>query len=60
MIYRYPKAADSGTETKTAPPAEGPAKEDACRCKETAEMTPRQLIGLMLSDLAFWKKAKRG
>lgn len=30
--------------------------ENACRCKETAQMKPRELLGLMLKDLAFWKK----
>jgi hypothetical protein len=33
---------------------------DLCRCKETALMKPRQLFRLMLDDLAFWKKAKKG
>ena len=32
---------------------------DACRCKEASEMTPRQLLGLMMRDLAFWKRAKK-
>lgn len=36
------------------------AGDDDCRCKEVAEMTPRQLFGLMMRDLAFWKKAKKG
>jgi len=36
------------------------ATDDACRCKETALMTPRQLIRLMINDLTFWKKAKKG
>jgi hypothetical protein len=33
--------------------------DDACRCKETSAMSPRQLLGLMMRDLAFWKKAKK-
>jgi hypothetical protein len=33
--------------------------ENACRCKDASEMTPRQLLGLMFSDLAFWKKPKK-
>lgn len=32
------------------------AQDAACRCRETANMTPRQLLDLMISDLAFWKK----
>ncbi len=63
MIIQYPKTVDPGgpgTEKKIAAPQAEAGKEDACRCKEASEMTPRQLIGLMLSDLAFWKKAKKG
>lgn len=39
--------------------AAGPVSDDACRCREASEMTPRQLLGLMMRDLAFWKKAKK-
>jgi hypothetical protein len=38
----------------------GAGHDDACRCKETSKMTPRELLKLMMSDLAFWKKAKKG
>ncbi len=41
----------------------GPAKkqpDDACRCKEASDMTPRELLSLMMRDLAFWKKTKKG
>ena len=31
---------------------------ESCRCKEVARKTPREMLGLMISDLAFWKKAK--
>ncbi len=34
-------------------------KDDACRCKETSQMTPRELLRVMISDLAFWKKEKK-
>ena len=34
-------------------------EEKACRCEETAAMKPRELLKLMISDLAFWKKAKK-
>ena len=30
-----------------------------CRCKETAKMSPGQLLKLMVSDLAFWVRAKK-
>jgi len=33
-------------------------KEENCRCEEVAKKTPRQMLSLMLSDLAFWKKGK--
>ncbi len=33
--------------------------EDDCRCKETAGMTPRELLRRMMSDLAFWKKEQK-
>lgn len=48
-----------GKEEKTAERQAGAGKDDTCRCKEVAEMPPRKLFGLMLSDLAFWKKAKK-
>jgi hypothetical protein len=31
-------------------------KTEACRCKATSEMKPRQLLKLMMSDLLFWKR----
>lgn len=34
-------------------------KDGSCRCKEVSEMPPRRLFRLMLSDLAFWKRAKK-
>ena len=29
---------------------------EGCRCEEVSKKTPRELLKLMLSDLAFWKK----
>ncbi len=63
MIRRYTRTIDSGSpgkEEKSAERQAGAGKDDACRCKETSKMTPRQLLGLMISDLAFWKKSKKG
>jgi hypothetical protein len=63
MIIRYPKTVDAGGPGQEKEPAENQTaagKDDACRCKETSKMTPRQLLGLMFSDLAFWKKTKKG
>ncbi len=60
-----------GERKRTAAPGagkqEGPLPEanaeraagDACRCEETSKMTPRELLGLMMKDLAFWKRTKK-
>ncbi len=63
MIIRYPKKVDSGNTEKVKDSEEireTRGKEDSCRCKEASEMTARELISLMISDLAFWKKTKKG
>ncbi len=31
---------------------------DSCRCEEVSKKTLPEMLKLMLSDLAFWKKAK--
>jgi hypothetical protein len=31
---------------------------DDCRCKEMSKKTPRELLGVMIGDLSFWKKKK--
>ncbi len=65
MIIRYPRTADKdgpGKEKKNGEHHtghQGEAGNDACRCKEVSKMTPRQLLGTMFSDLAFWKKSKK-
>jgi hypothetical protein len=38
---------------------EPPGDEDECRCKEVAKKTPFEMLKLMISDLAFWKKTKK-
>ncbi len=61
MIIRYGKKVNpavSGDERKAADSQAGP-DQDACRCKETSAMTPRELLKLMVSDLSFWKKGKK-
>jgi len=61
MIIRYPKTVDSrtpGKGEKAAVSQAGADKDDACRCKAASEMSPGELFKLMMSDLAFWKKAK--
>ncbi len=49
-----------GKMKNTAERQAGAGKDDTCRCKEVSKMAPRKLLGLMISDLAFWKKAKKG
>ena len=63
MIRRYTRTLDPGDTAKEDKSAEHQAeagKDDTCRCKEVSEMTPRQLLRTMFSDLAFWKKTKKG
>jgi hypothetical protein len=54
------RAGGQGNEKKPAEEQAGGGKNDACRCKETSQMTPRELLKLMVNDLAFWKKKKKG
>ncbi len=61
MIVRYQKKVNpgvSGNEEKSGKP-QAAADNDACRCKETAGMKPRELFKLMISDLSFWKRVKK-
>ncbi len=61
MIVRDQKKINpgvSGSEEKSGKPQAG-AGNDACRCKETAGMTPRELFKLMISDLSVWKRMKK-
>jgi hypothetical protein len=61
MKARDEKTADTGpvgTEKETT--GQHPGHDENCRCKETAKMTPRELIELMVNDLAFWRKEKKG
>jgi hypothetical protein len=60
---RYQKTIDPdgpGKEKKTTDTHAGAGHDDSCRCKEASGMTPRELLKLMMSDLAFWKKEKKG
>ena len=57
MNIRYPKTNDPVGPGKYGKAAEAPGGDD-CRCKEASKMSPRQLLKLMVSDLAFWKKMK--
>lgn len=62
MVKRHKKTVDPGgteKEKKTAEQHAAAGSDDICRCKEVAVMKPRKLFGLMIGDLAFWKKAKK-
>ena len=50
---------EPGKEKGTAAKPEATGSGDTCRCKEVAVMKPRKLFGLMISDLAFWRKTKK-
>jgi hypothetical protein len=63
MIKRYDQTDEPGNTGKaneTEAQQSTAVQEDACRCKETSKMKPRELLGLMMNDLAFWKKVKKG
>jgi hypothetical protein len=64
MVIRHQetvhKVGGQGNEKKLAEAQAGAGKGDACRCKETSQMTPRELLKLMMNDLAFWRKEKKG
>ena len=64
MFSNYSKTNHSQDKV-SANDASGPKKktvadnEAACRCKETAAMSPGQLLKLMVGDLASWVRAKK-
>ncbi len=47
-----------GDEKKTVEPQA--SADDDCRCKSASLMSPRQLLRLMIDDLSFRKKPKKG
>jgi hypothetical protein len=63
MITRHPKTDVPGNGEKEKSVVNDHAAADRsgdCRCKETSKMSPRELLELMMKDLAFWKKEKKG
>ncbi|HTP05868.1 MAG TPA: hypothetical protein VMM54_12025 [Nitrospirota bacterium] len=63
VIHNQKTAEPGGSEIEKKPQQEssaGAGSDDICRCKEVAVMKPHKLLGLMIRDLAFWKKAKKG
>lgn len=60
MVIRNLKTAQPGNPAKEKGSTEEHAGHDeSCRCKETSNMSPQELLKLMMSDLAFWKKKKK-
>lgn len=59
MIIRYPRTSEPGRPGKDENAAEARRGVDDCRCKEASQLSPGQLLKLMVSDLAFWKKMKK-
>jgi hypothetical protein len=55
--YSGDKGTSSAGRGKPAEQKAEDAGNDSCRCKEVSKKTIPQLLKLMLSDLAFWKKA---
>ena len=56
------KSGDKGksavTKEKPAEREEKDVSEDSCRCKEVSRKTIPEMLKLMLSDLAFWRKVR--
>ncbi len=59
MIIRYPKHVEPRGAGNGGNSVAKQAGDDDCRCKETSEMTPRELFRLMIRDLSFWKRPKK-
>jgi hypothetical protein len=62
MTVSNPKTHDLGGPVKAEKAATAPIATrvgDDCRCKAASEMSPGELLKLMVSDLAFWKKPKK-
>jgi hypothetical protein len=62
MVMRDPKNEHQNSVSKENGSAEAHAllgHDENCRCKETSQMSPQELLRLMMNDLAFWKKKKK-
>lgn len=58
-MVRQERDEGQANEDKNRQRRSGASEQDNCRCKETAGMSTRELLKLMISDLSFWKKAKK-
>ncbi len=58
MIIRYQNTDRPGGANEKGE-GEHQDQNNECRCKETSRMSPRELLRLMIDDLAFWKKNKK-
>ena len=52
------KGKSSAERKKPAEREAGVVGDDSCRCKEVSKKTIPQMLKLMLSDLAFWRKVR--
>ncbi len=59
MLARSHKTVDPEQQKTTRESQAGTANEENCRCKKVSEMKPGDLLRLMMSDLAFWKRPKK-
>jgi len=50
--------ADSTAKEKNAAPKAKESGEEDCRCKEVSKKTVPELLKVMISDLAFWKRSR--
>jgi hypothetical protein len=60
MVARYQNTNDQEKKTNTDNWLPKDEKREICRCKEASKMSPGQLLKLMMDDLAFWRKGKKG
>ena len=59
MITRHQNTGKARETAKTEGHQAGEGHDENCRCKEASSMTPRELLKLMVKDLAFWKKGEK-
>jgi len=59
MSIRYQNTGEPRGTKKSEEHQAGEGHDENCRCKEASAMTPRELLTLMVKDLAFWKKGKK-
>ena len=57
---RHSEGSEITTEKKKAAEQQAkPGSETFCRCKDVSKKTLSEMLRLMISDLAFWRRPKR-